>query len=65
MARPPWIEENLELHQKFCTDIPKEDSLERIKIPKNRKKRATSRAQDEDPFCTLIQKMMFAFGDYD
>lgn len=65
IARPPWIEGNLELHQKFCTDIPKEDSLDRIKIPKNRKRRAASRAFDDDPFCTLIQKMMFAFGDFD
>lgn len=39
--------------------------ISRIKAPKPRKRRAASRAIDDDPFCTIIQKMMHAFGDHD
>jgi len=65
LAKPPWIEENLEIHKNFCTDVPKTDDLTRIKVPKTRKRRAASKLPDDDPFCTIIQKMMHAFGDYD
>jgi hypothetical protein len=63
-AKPTWIEQNLAIHKAFCTDVPREEELNRFKLPKNKKKRAASKV-DEDPYCTLIQKMMHAFGDYD
>ena len=49
-AKPPWIDENLEFHNKFWTDLPRDDLFGSMKVPKSRKKRVVSKAVDEDQF---------------
>ena len=63
-SKPPWVDENIEFNNKFCSALAASSS-EEIKVPKPRKKRLLSKIIDETPFLTLISKMMFSFGDYD